>query len=250
MKNKENWKPTKFIFKKGKLTASRDPDELCIHSRLIADITAREYEELLGRYAHGKLLDLGCGKVPLYAAYKDHIKENVCVDWENSLHKNEYLDFNCDLTQKLAFDDNEFNTIILSDVLEHIPEPQHLWNEMVRVLSADGVIIMNVPFFYYLHEKPHDYYRYTEYALRRFAELSGLEVITLHAIGGVPEVLTDILAKIMMPIPIAGPPLSKLTQWITSVFIKTSIGKKVSSVTARRFPLAYFMVAKKPPIQL
>jgi hypothetical protein len=109
---------------------------------------------------------------------------------------------------------------------------------MARILSEDGVIIMNVPFFYYLHEKPYDYYRFTEYALRRFVESAGLEVIILDAIGGAPEVLTDILAKIMMPIPIVGPPLSNLPQWITSVFIKTSIGKKVSSTTARRFPLA------------
>lgn len=172
MRNKESWKPSKFIYKKGRLTATKDPAELAIHSRLIADITAKNYEHLLSKYAHGKLLDLGCGKVPLYAAYRDHVEENICVDWENSLHQNEFLDFNCDLTQNLKFNDGEFDTIILSDVLEHIPEPQRLWDEMARILAPDGVIIMNVPFFYFLHELPHDYYRYTEYALRRCTSLT------------------------------------------------------------------------------
>lgn len=249
MKNRERWKPTKFIYRKGKLTASRDPDQVSIASRLIADITAKNYDLFLKKHAHGKLLDLGCGEVPLFEAYKDHVKENICVDWENSFHNNEFLDFSCDLTQNLIFKDEEFNTIILSDVLEHIPEPQRLWSEMARILSSDGTVIMNVPFFYSIHEHPHDYYRYTEYALRRFVDLSGLEIETLIPIGGSPEVLADILAKNILPIPIIGSSLAKLTQWATSVFIKTKIGKKVSLLTAKRFPLGYFMIAKKPAAQ-
>ncbi len=245
MRNKESWKPSKFIYKKGRLTATKDPAELAIHSRLIADITAKNYEHLLSKYAHGKLLDLGCGKVPLYAAYKDHVEENICVDWENSLHKNEFLDSNCDLTLDLAFDDGEFNTIILSDVLEHLPEPQRLWNEMARILATDGILIMNVPFFYYLHELPHDYYRYTEFALRRFADSSKLKILKLYPIGGVPEIMTDILAKNIIAVPVIGSTLSRFIQWSTALFIRTSIGNKISSITAKRFPLGYFLVAKK-----
>lgn len=246
MKNKESWKPTKFVYRKGKFIASRDPGEVSISSRLVTDITARNYDYFLRKYAHGKLLDLGCGKVPLYAAYKEHISENICVDWDNSLHKNEFLDFNCDLTKELIFADQEFNTIILSDVLEHIPEPQRLWNEMARILTNDGTIIMNVPFYYRIHEAPHDYYRYTEYALRRFIDSSGLEVTTLIPVGGTPEILADIVAKNLQPIPFIGVPLSEFTQWLASLFIKTGIGKKISSRTQRIFPLGYFLIVKKP----
>ena len=76
----------------------------------------------------------------------------------------------------LPFGDSEFDTIILSDVLEHIPVPEHLWKEMARILSRNGKIIMNVPFYYCLHEAPHDCSRYTEFALRRFVEMSGLRL--------------------------------------------------------------------------
>ena len=94
--------------------------------------------------------------------------DNICVVLENTLHKSEYLDFECDMKKVLPFMDGELDTIILSDVLEQIPQPEHLWKEMSRILSIGGKIIMNVPFYYWLHEGPHDYYRYTEFALRRF----------------------------------------------------------------------------------
>ena len=45
----------------------------------------------------GYLLDLGCGKVPLYLIYKSHITDSICVDWGNSLHGNDYIDSECDL---------------------------------------------------------------------------------------------------------------------------------------------------------
>lgn len=245
MKNQSSWKPSKFVYKKGTLRASRNPDEVGICSTLIADLIANLYQENLPHHATGRLLDLGCGKVPLYEAYKDHISENVCVDWANSLHKNPYLDLEYDITQPLPFKDEEFDTIILSDVLEHIPEPDDLWNEMARILTAEGKIIMNVPFYYWLHEKPHDYYRYTEFALRRFAEKYGMKVIVLRAVGGVPEIIADVLAKTTFKIPLIGGFFARSVQWLTYIFLKTRIGKKISSKSSAVFPLGYFLVVQK-----
>ncbi len=137
---------------RGRLRSSRDTNEVSLSSRLVTDLTARWYQAHLAQHARGRLLDLGCGKIPLFEAYRNYVSENVCVDWGNSLHRNNHLDIECDLTQPLPFAAGEFDTIILSDVLEHIPEPQQLWREMARVLSAQGRILLNVPFFYWLHE--------------------------------------------------------------------------------------------------
>ena len=108
------------------------------------------------------------------------------------------------MTKELPFDDNEFDTIILSDVLEHIPVPEQLWNEMTRILAHNGKIIMNVPFYYWLHEEPYDYYRYTEFALRRYVEMSALNLILLEPLGGAPEVMADIFAKNISLLPKLG----------------------------------------------
>ena len=246
MQNQEKWKPSKFIYNNGKLIASKDAKEVNIGSRLNVELIADFYQSNLRLHAKGKLLDLGCGKVPLYAAYKEFITDNICVDWSNTFHKNEYLDYELDLTKKLPFNDNEFDTIILSDVLEHIPVPELLWVEMTRILTMNGKIIMNVPFYYWLHEQPHDYYRYTEFALRRFAENSGLKLIQLDPIGGAPEIMTDIFAKNILRLPKLGRSLALIAQWVTLRFIRTKLGKRISVATSSNFPLGYFLVAEKP----
>jgi len=245
MRNRDRWQPSKFIYRKGKLIASRDQKEVGVGSRLSVDLVAEFYNNNLQQHAKGALLDLGCGKAPLFIAYKDYVSNIICVDWENTLHKNEYLDFECDLTKVLPFSDGEFDTIILSDVLEHIPQPEHLWKEMSRILSRNGKIIMNVPFYYWLHEQPHDYYRYTEFALRRFVESSGLRLIQLNTIGGAPEIMADIFSKNILHLRGIGHFLAMFAQWVTSCFIKTKIGKKVSKATSNSFPLGYFLIAEK-----
>src|SRR5690554_2141541 len=129
MKNKKLWKESKFVYHKGRLRASRNRKHVALSSRLIVDITASFYERKLPQFAKGNLLDLGCGNVPLYNAYKELIFDNTCVDWDNSQHGNKFLDLNANLNLNLDLESNQFNTIILSDVLEHIKEPKMLWNE-------------------------------------------------------------------------------------------------------------------------
>lgn len=225
---------------------SRDPKEVGVGSRLIADVIAGYYDAHLKLHAKGRLLDLGCGKVPLHDAYREFITDSVCVDWANTVHKNDHLDFEADLTKELQFADGQFDTIVLSDVLEHIPEPEFLCREMARVLTPQGKLLMNVPFYYWLHEQPHDFYRYTEYALRRFMDRSGMEVVKLEVIGGAPEILTDLFAKNVARVPVAGNTVAMLGQWATSAFLRTPLGRKTSGATGRRFPLGYFLVAMKP----
>jgi SAM-dependent methyltransferase len=246
MRNQDKWEPTKYISQNGHLKASRNPSHVAISSRLVCDLIALHLSRGLKEHASGRLLDLGCGNVPLFAFYKDLVSEITCVDWANTVHTNEYLDFECDLTQPLPFPDQRFDTVILSDVLEHIPEPETLLSEIARMLSPSGKVLITVPFFYWLHEEPHDYYRYSEFALKRFIKKSALNLIEITPIGGAPEIVTDIFAKNVVRFPIVGTSLARLSQGLTSGFISTGIGAKVSASTKLNFPLEYFVVAAKP----
>jgi len=245
MKSIDKWKASKYIYRKGRLQGSRDVKEVATGSRLITDLIAEFYDANLKKYARGRLLDLGCGKVPLYSAYKDHVVDNTCVDWGNTLHKNPHLDHECDLTEHLPFESGEYNTVILSDVLEHIPEPELLMKEIARVLVSGGVLFLNVPFYYWIHEEPHDFHRYTEFALKRLSEIAGLEIIDLSPIGGAPEIITDIYAKNILRLGALGRLMASMSQRFTMFFVHTGPGKKLSRSTARKFPLGYFMVARK-----
>ena len=242
MKNRAQWTPTKFELHRGRLRGSRDPRELGIGSRLISDLVAAQYQAHLPSHAHGALLDLGCGKVPLYAAYAPHVGEITCVDWAPG----DYIDQSCDLSQPLPFERERFDTIILSDVLEHMPEPELLWREMTRVLAPNGKIIMNVPFYYSVHAHPHDYYRYTNFALERFVKINGLELVCLEPIGGIVEIMADLLAKALSKLPLVGPPLAMVTQFVVGRFGRTRLGARVARVSSRHFPFGYFLIAQRP----
>ena len=245
MRNHAKWTPSKFVYRRGKLVASRDKKEVRVGSRLMADLVARFYDNQLKKYASGKLLDLGCGKVPLYEAYRNLIQENICVDWGNSLHKNEYIDVEWDLTRKLPFPDEEFDTVILSDVLEHIPNPQNLWNEMARVLAKGGHIFVNTPFYYFVHEEPHDYYRYTRFALERYVQSVGLNLIYLQPIGGIPEIIADLLAKTFQKFSWPGTIIAAAVQAGVELFGRTVLGKNISKKTGQHFPFGYALIAEK-----
>lgn len=244
MKNVESWRPTKFRWKGQRLVPSPDVNEVGCGSRLVASLVADEYTRQLPVHCRGRLLDLGCGKVPLYDAYRSHATETMCVDWENSLHPNPHLDQFCDLTQDLNLPDARFDTIILSDVLEHIPNPDHLWSEMGRVLAPGGKVIGNIPFLYWLHEEPHDYYRYTRHALQRFMTTNGFEPVLIESIGGLPEAWTDLTAKLVQKVPLVGPPAASLLQSLTRWSVRTWL-KPLSKATRERTPLGYFFVAQR-----
>jgi SAM-dependent methyltransferase len=245
MKNVERWQPSKYALDGGRLRASRDAREVGIASRLVTDTVATLYAEWVPRCVRGRLIDLGCGKVPLYATYHPYVDEVVCVDWENSLHKNPHLDREVNLNEPLPFADGEFDSIILSDVLEHVAAPESLFREMTRILSPGGRILLNVPFLYGIHEEPHDYYRYTEHALRRFVETSGLRLLSLETLGGSLEVAADITAKHLQRLPVVGGPLAQLVQGCVALFRQTRAGRMLSARSAKAFPLGYFVVAEK-----
>lgn len=73
---------------------------------------------------------------------------------------------------------------------------------------------MNAPFYYSVHAHPHDYYRHTNFALERFVNLNRLRLVQLQAIGGINEILADLVAK-------------------------------VARVSRRHFPFGYFLIAER-----
>jgi hypothetical protein len=101
MRNAERWTESKYIWRKGRLIGSRDKRELGVGSRLISDRIAALYQKHLPTYMRGHLVDLGCGKVPLYAAYCSFASQISCVDWPQSPHDDLHVDHAVDLASVL-----------------------------------------------------------------------------------------------------------------------------------------------------
>lgn len=237
MKNIEKWKPTRFTKNiKGRIIGT--------HNHKIIGYT---YETIIKNYAKGRLADIGCGDVPFYHFYKDLIDENVCIDWENSSLELSFLDYHADLNKPLTFlEDDSFDTVLSTDVLEHIYEPAMLFSEMTRILKPGGHLILGVPFLYWIHSRPHDYHRYTHFMLREFCAKNNLEVINLDAYGGLPEIIFDLIHK---GIGFYNLPAKRFFYGILNptgrILSRFGFVKRLSTKSKLTFPMGYTLVAKK-----
>lgn len=245
MRQRGRWIPSKYVMRDGKLRPNRDRNELAVSSRLIARLITDKYQSAFHQYAHGLLLDMGCGKVPFYEGYRECVSENICIDWPSSIHSNAHVDVFCDLSKPLPFAASTFDTVLSSDVIEHLPNPELAFSEMSRLLKPDGILLLNTPFLYMLHEVPNDYYRFTRYAIKRLLDTAGLELVRLEEVGGYGAVIADLVAKAMTALPLIGRPLALLTQAIGLL----AAGRTRSTPALARFPIGYFLVARKPRLQ-
>lgn len=243
MRNESEWRPTKVECVDTRWRASRDLRQVGRGSRYILDLYAPTYARIIQEIAGGVLLDLGCGKVPYYNMYRARVEEVMCVDWADSYHDSPHLDHLVDLNGAIPLPDASADTILATDVLEHIARPDILWSEISRLLRPGGVVFVAVPFLYWVHEAPHDNFRYTEFRLRRYCEDNGLAVELLEPYGGVAEVLADLSAKLISNQRL----LSRLHLALCGTFSRSRIGRRLRERTARKFPLGYCLVARKPP---
>ncbi len=131
----------------------------------------------------GHLYDLGCGEKPYKEWLLNFVDKYIGVDWSNSLHEIE-ADILADLNQPLPIEDEVADTILSISVMEHLREPQVFLNEAYRILKKGGSIILQVPFMWWVHEAPYDFYRYTRYGLQYMFEKAGFADICIYPMTG------------------------------------------------------------------
>ena len=78
-------------------------------------------------------------------------------------------DYVCDLAA-IPVADARFDHVVCTQVLEHLPEPQRVIEELGRVLKPGGTLWLSAPLFYAEHERPYDFFRYTRFGLRQLLE--------------------------------------------------------------------------------
>jgi SAM-dependent methyltransferase len=126
----------------------------------------------------GNVLDVGCGQSPykylLDTSQTDYkgvdILEADKFDYNNS----EITHFN---GENIPFEDEMFEGVICTEVLEHVQNYQKLINEMYRVMKKDGKGIITVPWSARYHYIPYDFFRYTPSSLKTmFSQFSNVKI--------------------------------------------------------------------------
>lgn len=131
-----------------------------------------------------KILDVGCGNKP-YEKLFPKAASFFGIDIAGGGHSN---------SQKKAdkfFDGvhipyaaQEFDIVLLTQVLEHATEPHELLKEINRVLEPNGMLFLTMPFVWDEHEVPYDFRRYTSFEHRRLLEQNHFSVLSLRPTTG------------------------------------------------------------------
>jgi SAM-dependent methyltransferase len=159
-------------------------------------VMRRELRRSIALYApllSGKLLDIGCGRKP-YKELFFNTKEYIGLEFDSERQRNSSLADVFYDGKKLPFTDSSFDSILATEVLEHVFNPEEFLAEASRVLRKGGFLLLTCPFVWDEHEQPHDYARYSSFGLKHLVERSGLEVIQQRKTGSAISALFQLFA--------------------------------------------------------
>jgi SAM-dependent methyltransferase len=138
-----------------------------------------------------RVLDAGAGRGP-YRELLAHC-EYVSSDWTGSVHA-EAADADVIAPlDELPLPDDSFAAALCTQVLEHVPDPAGVLGELRRVLASGAPFLLTAPLVVQLHEEPHDYYRYTPFALERLLAGAGFAQIEIAPLCGYYTTLAQIM---------------------------------------------------------
>lgn len=125
----------------------------------------------------GRVLDVGCGDSPYRHALNSSctytgidIKNQAKFDYD----RKDIIYFK---GKKIPLKDSSIDSIICTEVMEHLEKPSELAVEMCRVLKKNGTAFITIPWSARYHYIPYDYGRYTPAAINKiFAGFSNVVI--------------------------------------------------------------------------
>lgn len=128
-----------------------------------------------------RMLDAGAGD-SLYRHYFSHVIYES-ADFLKSPRVYAQMDYVCTLDD-IPVEDDRFDLVLFTQVLEHVPDVPAVLKELHRVLRPEACIWLSAPLFFTEHETPYDFYRYTQYGLRHQLESAGFSVESIEWLEG------------------------------------------------------------------
>ncbi len=141
-------------------------------------------------FISGKVLDFGCGTQPYKKLFKadEYIGVEIDIPGEYKDKGIVYYD-----GKTIPFEDETFDSMISSEVFEHVINIDEIVKELNRVLKTGGNALITVPFVYPRHCWPNDYRRYTYEGLKNLLVSNGFEILKCESNAGYIESVAELI---------------------------------------------------------
>ena len=150
---------------------------------LVNKIVEDALKDAVKTYANNKLIDIGCGEKPYKVILESYVSQHVGLDHRSTSHDKSQIDVFGTATS-IPVEDESFDTVLCTSVLEHVEEPSSAIKEANRVLKRGSYAIFTIPMFWHVHQEPRDFYRFTRYGIKYLLETNGFEVTELVPLSG------------------------------------------------------------------
>ncbi len=200
-------------------------------------------EKVLAKYAHGKLIDLGCGDMPFKELIQSKTIQYDTLDIDKT---NSEIKFIADIQDMNMIDQSSYDCALALSVLEHVQNPFLAISEISRILKKSGILILSAPCIMHIHDSPKDFFRYTNYGILSLLNSASLNMIEIEPTGGffsyVGHLISSILICLFWHIPI----MKRFVYFINKYVIVKSfyLLDKVFD-KEKVFAIGYVCVAKK-----
>jgi SAM-dependent methyltransferase len=139
------------------------------------------------KYASGRLIDVGCGTKPYKSLFAPVVDSYLGVDYPQTMETNYGAQTKVDIftdCSETGLRDCSFDTLLSTQVIEHIYDTRKFINECYRILTPGGIGIFTIPFVWQCHSEPYDFYRFTRYSIQRLFSESGFKVLKIENLEG------------------------------------------------------------------
>jgi SAM-dependent methyltransferase len=138
--------------------------------------------------AGARLLDVGAGSCPyrpLFSHCEYRAQDFTGLQGEQLRHGGYgQIDYVCDAAA-IPAGDHSFDAVLCTEMIEHVPDPLAVVQELARLLKPGGKLMLTAPLGSGIHQEPHHYYGgFTPYWYQRFLAQVGFKDIRVEPNAG------------------------------------------------------------------
>ena len=138
-------------------------------------------------------LDVGCGLKPFFSSFNHAHYAGIDIEISGRASAMKVPDKYFDGVN-IPYEDNMFDGVLCTQVLEHVESLDSLLSECNRVIKPGGSFIISVPFIYREHEQPYDFRRFTSYGLVLAMNRNGFQVSSMLKLLSAIETIATLFA--------------------------------------------------------